>query len=184
MPKTSKFNIKTIGVPQHGTAWCIPASIENLLLSEGASLLSQEEIIFQYLLKNAHIKTLKNGKKIDLHQLQRFQVLEMFRCEAIPNASFQTFTPIVNSYLQKSDLPLRLSYKEKIRETEYLSEVENILSKDKPVLISAGNANSWHITIVYESNGQELWSYDPGRDQHIIELTNNYNFSHDILYID
>lgn len=183
MSKTSKFSVHSIGIPQHGTNWCIPASIENLLRSEQITNLTQEEIIHQYLLQNAPIQSLVGGGQLDLRTLQRSEVLELFRCPTLPNASFQTFAPIVNGILAKSGTPIRLSYKDNILPVDYVKEVDQILSNDKAVLISAGHARGWHITIVYEWDGTRLWSYDPGRDTHIDDSAVSYNFSHDILFI-
>lgn len=184
MPKTSKFDKKTIVVPQHGTNWCIPASIENLLKSEGCHKLTQEDIIYEFLLQTAPIQKLSNGQEIDLRLQQRFQVLELFRCPPLPDASFQTFAPIVNTLLNNAGVSLTLKSIDNISSNDYVKEVEGILSLDKAVLISAGHASGWHITVVYESNGNKILSYDPGKDSHLDMPVSSYSFSHDLLYID
>lgn len=184
MYTTTKFSTSTLGIPQHGTNWCIPASIENLLRSEKIFDLTQEDLVYEFLIQTAYAQKLNNGQSIDLRNLQRFEVLEYFRCLPLPNVSFKSLSLIVNSILTKKGNYLQLSFISNIQlSKDYIQKVETILQKDKPVLISAGHSAGWHITIVYQCDGTNLWSYDPGRDKHIVEPISNYKFSHDILFV-
>jgi hypothetical protein len=183
MLSTSKYNANTFGIPQHGTYWCIPASIENLLRSESILDISQEDLIYQFLIRN--VRTAQaNGQNVLLSSLPRYAVLEAWRCQSINNASFQTFAPITNNKLIHKGIQKQLTYIEGITsQDDYFSKIESILVSDKPVLISAKNQSGWHITVVYQSDGTNLWSYDPGQGQHVQMSKANYEFSHDLLYI-
>ena len=184
MIKTSKLNATTVGVPQHGTFWCIPASIENLLRSEALTDITQEVLIHQYLVQNVRTGKSATGQTVQLSSLPKFAVLESCRCQPIPDASFQTFAPITNAILAKLGVPQKLAYTDGITtQDDYFSKVEGILRLDKPVLISAKNQAGWHITVVYQSDGTTLWSYDPGEDRHVTLAKSEYEFSHDLLYV-
>lgn len=184
MITTSKMSASTFGVPQHGTNWCIPASIENLLRSEGIVDITQEDLIYDFLLQNVRTGKSDTGQIIQLSSLPRFAVLEMVRCPAIPNANFQTFAPITNAILLRRGHQLKLVYTEGIAsQADYFSKVEGILALDKPVLISAKNPSGYHITVVYQSDGTNLSSYDPGQAQHVTLAKTQFEFSHDLLYV-
>jgi hypothetical protein len=184
MPTTTKFTASTIGVPQHGTYWCIPASIENLLRSEGITNITQEQIVYAFLLIHGPRTGIFNGVPTPIASAPKYAILEGFRCPELPNASFQTFAPVTNSLLQKLGHSIRLDYKENIASNaDYVKEILDVLGHDKPVLISAKSSGAWHITIVYDCDGTNIRSYDPGQDEHIPEIVSHYTFSHDLLFV-
>jgi hypothetical protein len=146
--------------------------------------ITQEDLIYEYLIQNVRTAKSNVGQVIQLSTLPRYEVLEMVRCLAIPNASFQTFAPITNAILLHRGSQLTLVYTEGISsQDDYFSKVEEILRLDKLVLISAKSYSGWHITVVYQSDGTNLSSYDPGRAQHVTLPRTQYQFSHDLLYL-
>lgn len=184
MPATTKFTAASKGIPQHGTNWCIPASIENLLRSEGIIDITQEDLLYEHILSLNLSGTTNAGGNVALNSLQRHQVIEMFRCPPIPNATFQSFGPITNSILNRNGISLKLTDIPGIKtQADYVKHLNALLSQDKPVLMSAGHASGWHITIVYQIDPTDLWSYDPGQDKHLVEPISSYKFSHDVLYV-
>lgn len=184
MVSTTKFNTLSVGVPQHGTYWCIPASIENLFRADSINDISQEDLLYEYLLTLNIIGKSDSGAPLPLNSLERHIVLETFRCQPIPKISFQAFIPIANTILAREGKPIRLADINPIpTQKEYVTHLNDLLSKDKPVLISAAHAKGAHITVVYQIDSTTLWSYDPGRDKHLEELISNYEFSYDLLYI-
>lgn len=184
MNSTSKFNKSSIGVPQHGTNWCIPASIENLLRAEGVTDITQEDLLYEYLLSLKLNINSQSGATVPLSSLQRYQALELFRCAPIPNISFQSLGPIGNTVLTQKGKSTRLKDISDIKTSpDYVNHLNNQLSQNKPVLMSAGHASGWHITIVYQIDPTTIWSYDPGQDRHLAEPITSYAFSHDVLFV-
>lgn len=183
MPSTSKFLKTTKGISQHGTNWCIPASIENLLRAEKIMDITQEDLIHEFLLSKNPSLTDPNGGQVQLSSLERFQALEIFRCRALLDINFQLMVPVTNKVLSSKGYSVKLTEINNIKSGNYVSEMENVLNQDKPVLMSAQTSNAWHITIVYEISNKEILSYDPGRDQHLKVAVASYTFSHDILYV-
>jgi len=184
MVSTNKVSNSTIGIPQHGTYWCIPASIENLLRAEGITDITQEDLTYEYLLSLNMKITINTSATVPLSSLQKHQVLKYFRCKPIPKASFQTFRPVANTVLNRKRNSIQLTDITGIKSsTDYVKHLKILLSQNKPVLMSAEHASGWHIIIVYEIDATTISSYDPGQNKHLVEPIDSYKFSYDVLYI-
>jgi hypothetical protein len=184
MVSTNKFTETTIGILQHGTYWCVPASIENLLRAEGVDNIRQEDLIYEHLLVLNIDVPLGTGGAVPVSSLQRHQVLEYFKCQPIPDATFQSFGATANIILARNGSSIKLTDIHDIQSSgEYVKHMKEVLCRNKPVLMSVRYASGWHITVVYKIDGTKIWSYDPEQDKHLAEPIANYNFSHDVLYV-
>jgi len=179
MPPTSAIltNAAVVqpGIPQHGTFWCIPASIENMLHCVGCTNLSQEDLV------EAFIRTQMSGGSV---QASRQTVLEHFRSRPLPGAHFGSFTSIVERKLAGS-LPSReLSHEGNLTTADYLLKIKTHIANDEPVLISArSGGNLCHITVVFGYNGDVINTYDPGQDLMLDLHVSNYTFEQDMLIL-
>ena len=183
MAFTTKFNSSTNGVSQNGSHWCIPASIENLLRAEGVNSISQEDLIYEFFVRNVKDLQSNNGV-VSVSSIPKDTLLAAFRNKPIPGASFQTFAPVANAMLKAGNHSIELDYVDNINDQSvYVEKLVSIIEQDKPVLIAAQSPGGFHITICYECDGTSIKSYDPEQDLHLTDKVSNYKFSHDMLFI-
>ena len=187
MVSTSKINETTVGIPQKGMYWCVPASIENLLRTEGINDITQEDIIYEYLVLhfgNHSVDHPTKGISL-LKDIDKNEMMNIFRQLPLQDISFQKLTSIVNNLIVSRGYNKSVTFIDGIKNNdEYVSHIKNTLIKDKAVLISASNNNGgWHIIITHQIDDEYLWSYDPASSQHIKVKISDYTFSHDILFI-
>ena len=164
------------GVPQHGTFWCIPASIENMLRTVGIQGITQEDLIEEYVL--VHMS------RANSPQAPRAVVLERFRCQPIPGACFGSFKTVAERILAGKLGDWEFYLDDGVDPSEYAQKVKDFIAADSPVLISAENPSGGsHITVVYKYDGDMLYSYDSGLGQESIISAKSYTFRSDILVL-
>lgn len=180
--KNSLKNISFNFLSQHGTAWCIPAGIENLLKALNISEISQETLIDAFLRKRNIPLEDNAGNHIPANNLPKHQLLEEFRCKALPDANFKTFKEILDEILSQKNIDLKLEIIDGITsQSDYIKFVKESIDNNQPLLISSKSLGGWHITFAFEYDEDILKTFDPAQDKMIDKKFNDYTFSHDIL---
>ena len=161
-------------IRQRGTYWCIPAGIENMLRCVDYNDLTQEDLVIGV------VRPLGNTNESDP------EILERFRCERLPNATFQTFRVVAEHLMKTSLSNWKFELKDKVNERlEYVRYIKEAIAADEPILISVKNptGEDWHITMVYEYNGDVLSWYDLAQDTNVNRDASRCSFSADILVL-
>lgn len=180
--KISLKNISFNFVSQHGTAWCIPAGIENLLKALNIIEISQEKLIDTFLRKRNIPLQDNNGIPISINNVPKYQLLELFRCRALPDANFQTFKEVLDEILLQKNIDLKLEVIDGITsQNDYMKIVKESIENNQPLLISSKSLGGWHITFAFEFDDDTLKTFDPAQDEMIEKKFTEYTFSHDIL---
>ncbi|MFN8179095.1 MAG: hypothetical protein U0167_14285 [bacterium] len=160
-------------MPQHGTYWCIPASIENMLRCVGCHALSQEDLVEAFI--RAHV----GG---GFAQAARHIVLENFRCAPLPGAFFGSFKTVAERLLGTNLRDRTIVHLNGLARDEYLRETKSRISTDEPVLISARSGPATcHITVVFAYEGDVLSTCDPALGRAIALDAAQIQFEPDLL---
>lgn len=163
-------------IRQHGTDWCIPAGIENMLRCIGYNKLTQEDLILNVVRSRENISNNKSDHEI----------LEYYRCKPLPNATFHTFRDVAERRIGNSLAGWKFEVMEdkSSDKAKYLSDIKKAISADEPILISYRNERgNYHTNMVYEYNDSVLSLYDPGEHMDVQRNAFEYAFSEDLLVL-
>lgn len=192
MPSLSDWKNRFPKIPQRAPAWCIPASIENMLRYCSVTNITQEDLILGYCRKHGDDALLKI---VSLHPLQavpapinRLNDADIIKLAAqcvFKHGNFETFAEPARQHAAFPKEKLSLDFKGSIKvRADYFAAMTNAVKAGHPVLISVDNGDgTFHIQSVLEVEADKFRAYDPALNRVEQYDLAKCTFSNDVLVL-